>query len=274
VSAAQGSITKTGNTHARRLLVEAAWHHRKNYDKPSVVLTKRWAQVSPLAKARGHAGNHRLHRRWATFTARGKRPVVANVARNAELERAMAVLNASSDPVVRIALVDAMAWHQVAQHQAILERLRSDLVPAIRLLASVAVFSSDDPGAWRVLDAAVRADLEPCAGVLNAPGSRRSLTAGERWARALTGLDREQDCYAWTERLTNRVERPQVRLEGVRMALVAMRDWRAAPGRVTPVYPPLRHTVVPVSVFVTVWSIAPGVQDGSGSGSPSAALRR
>ena len=27
----QGSITKTGNTHARRLLVEAAWHHRKAY---------------------------------------------------------------------------------------------------------------------------------------------------------------------------------------------------------------------------------------------------
>ncbi|WP_433364356.1 IS110 family transposase [Actinoplanes sp. CA-142083] len=25
----QGSITKTGNTHARRLLVEAAWHHRE-----------------------------------------------------------------------------------------------------------------------------------------------------------------------------------------------------------------------------------------------------
>jgi transposase len=81
----QGSITKTGNTHARRLLVEAAWHHRKNYDKPSVVLTRRWAQVSPLAKARGHAGNHRLHRRWMAFTARGKRPVVANVAIAREL---------------------------------------------------------------------------------------------------------------------------------------------------------------------------------------------
>ena len=25
----QGSITKTGNTHARRLLVEAAWHHQR-----------------------------------------------------------------------------------------------------------------------------------------------------------------------------------------------------------------------------------------------------
>jgi transposase len=30
----QGSITKTGNSHARRLLVEAAWHHRKPY-RPS-----------------------------------------------------------------------------------------------------------------------------------------------------------------------------------------------------------------------------------------------
>jgi len=31
ISRNQGSITKTGNTHARRLLVEAAWHHRPRY---------------------------------------------------------------------------------------------------------------------------------------------------------------------------------------------------------------------------------------------------
>jgi transposase len=30
-SRSQGSITKTGNSHARRLLVEAAWHHRARY---------------------------------------------------------------------------------------------------------------------------------------------------------------------------------------------------------------------------------------------------
>ena len=30
-SRVQGAITKTGNTHARRLLVEAAWHHRARY---------------------------------------------------------------------------------------------------------------------------------------------------------------------------------------------------------------------------------------------------
>jgi transposase len=28
-SRAHGAITKTGNTHVRRLLVEAAWHHRR-----------------------------------------------------------------------------------------------------------------------------------------------------------------------------------------------------------------------------------------------------
>ena len=27
----QGGVTKTGNSHARRLLVEAAWHHRSPY---------------------------------------------------------------------------------------------------------------------------------------------------------------------------------------------------------------------------------------------------
>ena len=30
-SRVQGSITKTGNSHVRRLLVEAAWHHRARY---------------------------------------------------------------------------------------------------------------------------------------------------------------------------------------------------------------------------------------------------
>jgi transposase len=39
----QGSITKTGNTHARRLLVEAAWHHRKAY-RPGLTMRARWDQ--------------------------------------------------------------------------------------------------------------------------------------------------------------------------------------------------------------------------------------
>ena len=81
----QGSITKTGNSHARRLLVEAAWHHRRPYRNPTATMTGRWVHASPAARARGHAGNHRLHQRWETFTARKKKTVVANVAVAREL---------------------------------------------------------------------------------------------------------------------------------------------------------------------------------------------
>lgn len=80
----QGGLTKTGNRHARRLLVEAAWHHRKPY-RPVAALRRRWAAASPAARARGQAANRRLHARWERFDAREKRPVVANAAIAREL---------------------------------------------------------------------------------------------------------------------------------------------------------------------------------------------
>ena len=83
-SRVQGSVTKTGNTHARRLLVEAAWHHRRTY-RPTVVLRRRWEVATPAARARGDLGNRRLHDRWASFLQRRKRPVIANVAIAREL---------------------------------------------------------------------------------------------------------------------------------------------------------------------------------------------
>ena len=84
-SRSQGSITKTGNTHARRLLVEAAWHHHKAYRTPGATMRARWELAPAAARARGHAGNRRLHERWLQFTERKKRPVVANVAIAREL---------------------------------------------------------------------------------------------------------------------------------------------------------------------------------------------
>ena len=84
-SRSQGSITKTGNTNARRLLVEAAWHHKKPYRTPSKTLCARWDKAPAAARARGHAGNQRLHQRWQAFDQRNKRPVVANVAIAREL---------------------------------------------------------------------------------------------------------------------------------------------------------------------------------------------
>jgi transposase len=80
----QGGVTKTGNSHARRLLIEAAWHHRSRY-QPGSDLRRRWDAASPTARARGQAANRRLHARWARFDERKKRSVVANAAIAREL---------------------------------------------------------------------------------------------------------------------------------------------------------------------------------------------
>jgi len=84
-SRSQGAITKTGNAHARRLLIEAAWHQRPPYRHPGVDLRRRLDRAGPAARARGHQGTRRLHARWQAFDARRKRPTVANTAIAREL---------------------------------------------------------------------------------------------------------------------------------------------------------------------------------------------
>ncbi len=59
---AQGSITKAGNGHARRLLVESAWHHRRPL-RPSRARTRRADAQPPMVRERAEAGNRRLHQR-------------------------------------------------------------------------------------------------------------------------------------------------------------------------------------------------------------------
>ncbi|MDT5348362.1 MAG: polyketide synthase 5 [Mycobacterium sp.] len=71
-------------SHVRRLLIEAAWHHRKPY-RPRQRLRQRREAATPAARARGHAANHRLHARWVRFDQRQKRPAVANAAIAREL---------------------------------------------------------------------------------------------------------------------------------------------------------------------------------------------
>jgi len=75
-SRVQGGITKTGNGHARRLLVEAAWHHQGRYTVGKT-MRERWDLAPAAARARGDAGNRRLHKQWVRFNDRGKRHVVA-----------------------------------------------------------------------------------------------------------------------------------------------------------------------------------------------------
>jgi len=81
----QGSITKAGSAHARRLLVEAAWHYRR---APSVSLTLKRRQKGqpPAAIEVAWRAQLRLHRRWAHLdTARAKKRTTVAVAIAREL---------------------------------------------------------------------------------------------------------------------------------------------------------------------------------------------
>jgi len=80
----QGQITKTGSRHARRLLVEAAWHyrHRPHLGK---ALAERQAGQPAAVVAISWSAQRRLNRTWTRLRARGKRPVVAVVAVAREL---------------------------------------------------------------------------------------------------------------------------------------------------------------------------------------------
>ena len=79
-----GAITKTGNSHACRLLVEAAWHHRKPYRPSRELLRRREAQPAEV-RERAEAANRRLHHRWQAFDARDKRSTISAVAIGREL---------------------------------------------------------------------------------------------------------------------------------------------------------------------------------------------
>lgn len=83
-SRSQGGITRTGNTHARRLLIEAAWHHKSRYS-PGKTMRDRWALAPQAVAARGDAGNRRLNRRWNVFVTHKKKHNVANTAIAREL---------------------------------------------------------------------------------------------------------------------------------------------------------------------------------------------
>ncbi len=81
----RGPITKTGNGHARRLLVEAAWHHRRPHRR-SRALERRREGAHPQVRARAEAAGVRLHRRWASLEARrGLRSTIVAVAVAREL---------------------------------------------------------------------------------------------------------------------------------------------------------------------------------------------
>jgi transposase len=79
-----GSITKTGNTHARRLLVEAAWQQRRPLRESATLAQRRQGQPAPV-RAQADRSARRLHQRWHQLERRGKRRTIIAVAVAREL---------------------------------------------------------------------------------------------------------------------------------------------------------------------------------------------
>ncbi|PZS06816.1 MAG: hypothetical protein DLM64_15810 [Solirubrobacterales bacterium] len=76
----QGAITKSGSRHARRLLVEAAWHYRRP-PRLGTTLERRQQAQSEAAIAIAWKAQQRLHRTWRRLdTKRGKRRTILAVA--------------------------------------------------------------------------------------------------------------------------------------------------------------------------------------------------
>ena len=67
----QGPITKVGNSHVRRLLVEAAWHARRR-PKVGYELARRQRGHDAVVIERAWRCQQRLHARWWRMAARGK----------------------------------------------------------------------------------------------------------------------------------------------------------------------------------------------------------
>jgi transposase len=67
----RGSITKAGNSHVRRILVEAAWHYRR---PPRCGWQLRRRRIGQLPSVIEHADKamRRLHKRWCTMQAHNK----------------------------------------------------------------------------------------------------------------------------------------------------------------------------------------------------------
>ena len=79
-----GAITKAGSSHARRLLVEAAWHYRR-LPATGSTLARRQEGIDPRVIATAWRAQVRLHKRYTRMKARNKPAGVITIANAREL---------------------------------------------------------------------------------------------------------------------------------------------------------------------------------------------
>lgn len=78
------SITKTGNAHVRRIVIESAWHYGRRLMNGKAIRCRRKGQPPELLDIAERC-DLRLSRKFLRMTSRGKRPAIAAVATAREL---------------------------------------------------------------------------------------------------------------------------------------------------------------------------------------------
>lgn len=81
----RGSITKSGNSHVRRVLVEAAWHYRHSPRTTGAAIKKRREGQPPGVIETARKAELRLHKKFTRMVMRGKKTTVAATAVAREL---------------------------------------------------------------------------------------------------------------------------------------------------------------------------------------------
>lgn len=81
----RGSITKTGNAHVRRVIVEAAWHYRRVPSRAGAAIRMRRSDQPPEVIETVEKADKRLNRKFVKLVMRGKPHPVAAVAVAREL---------------------------------------------------------------------------------------------------------------------------------------------------------------------------------------------
>ncbi len=81
----RGGITKTGNRHVRRLLVEAAWHYHHRPRTSAALRKRRLGQPARIIALADKARTRLYRRHWKLTGGRAKPPNVATIAVTREL---------------------------------------------------------------------------------------------------------------------------------------------------------------------------------------------
>jgi transposase len=81
----RGSITKSGNSHVRRVLVEAAWHYRHSPRTTGAAIRKRREGQPPEVIETARKAELRLYKKFTRMVMRGKKTTVAATAVAREL---------------------------------------------------------------------------------------------------------------------------------------------------------------------------------------------